>query len=303
MRSLVVILDRLGHRTALAPRRDSGARWGQPKQPTPIKQRRQGGPAMHLLPVVDLSGNLIGMPVDTTPAHTHYSMQSPARSDHMLTIAARCLPLITLLASLLLTTPGLAQSYFGAAECSNRGGWNYVPYREDSRRFPLDAASVATPPPEGPHYVSNIDYTWDMWFSANVQAVAFVFSRLNLEAGYDFLTITGSNTLTLTGNLDDNGSQLYTTDALYPTSTSCETTLPLGGPSSDADNYVTFHFTTDASVNKTGWAIAGVWVRCDLAAPKPNASRACRSDPNVQHDGVLIGQGDAANGMVRPRLG
>jgi hypothetical protein len=176
-----------------------------------------------------------------------------------------------------------AQSYFGAAVCEFPG-WNWVPYRADSRRFPFDAASVQLPSSDGVHYVNNIDYSWQMWFSANVQAAAFVFARFDLEANFDFLTLTGQNTVALTGDLDNGG--IMTTSVVYPHRGSC------GG--SDADNYVDLRFTTDYSDTRSGWEMRGIWVRCDLEPPKANASRACTSRPNVEHDGILISEGDAA---------
>jgi len=51
-----------------------------------------------------------------------------------------------------------ARSWFGAAFCQSPG-WNYIPYRVDSRRFPFDASSVLNPQSDSPYYVNNLNYS------------------------------------------------------------------------------------------------------------------------------------------------
>lgn len=172
-------------------------------------------------------------------------------------------------------------------------GWNFVPYHLSSRRFPYAARSAAS----DIRYANNLDYRWQMWFNQNVTSVQFVFEKgapqnvstgtppspgFELEANFDFLVISGQNTVSLTGNLDQNNTVEFTTTPINPS-------FAQGAN----DNYVNLEFKSDGSVTFPGWTMKGVWVFCGRANTAAGAaSNVSRLHANGEREGVLLGTGD-----------
>jgi hypothetical protein len=171
-------------------------------------------------------------------------------------------------------------------------GYQFIPYHLDSRRFAFSWPYYSW----DQRYSNNLDYTWQMWFNANVTSVQFVFEQgspqgpdfgpgspgFETEACCDFLRISGAWTMSLSGNLDQDHTVEYTTAPISPS-------FVLGS----VDNYVNIHWKTDYSITYQGWALKGVKVNCGITdAPATPASNVSRLHDNGEREGVLLGTGD-----------
>jgi hypothetical protein len=185
-----------------------------------------------------------------------------------------------------ITAAAHAEAQPAPINCPVPNQWNFIPYNDDVRRFPVDAANAVNASGYSPadRYANNIDYGWQMWFSSNVTQVQLVFSRFELESGYDKFLISDRNgTMVLTGVLDNYGFQTYTTPALFPVQ---------DDPSYD-DNFLNLRFTSDVSVDDVGWALKGVNVWCGTSnQPALQRSTVSQYHANMQLNGVLLGSGD-----------
>lgn len=124
------------------------------------------------------------------------------------------------------------------------------------------------------NYASNENYQWTLVTNSNVQSLGFQYLNFNTELNYDYISLSGATSATLTGNLGNGGVTLNAGSMLF-----------------FSDPVWTVHWHSDINVTRAGLPGVSYVVPTCKSTTQPTQNGGYIG-ANQRYDAVLIGDGD-----------